>query len=313
MKKTLTAAAVAAVISPVGSLTLVEGVSADTNVSIGGYVRGGYYYLTPDEGESTGRFEYRGRFQADMQDDNGLRATLRLQGTDGGGQTGGTGQANVIVDRALIRFAGFRLGFSDTFETTFHGYGNFVERRDGDYGFDQGFFFDYTNSFSFFDYGIGIQDTDFEGGATNAEVDPYVGIGFNFVGVALKGTALLDADAGESQLKFSANYSLGGLQLKAWFRDQTGENKYSAGATSGDADTVGIDADNASFGGSVRFQFLDQIGVGLGYSGNDLDGSDEFIISATYDIVPGLSFRPELAFVNDFDDVDIGFRLYRTF
>ena len=137
MKKTLTAAAITAVVSPVGSLALVSGASADTNVSIGGYVRGGYYYETFDDTESTGRFEYRGRFQVDAADDNGLRATLRLQGTDGGGNSGGTSDANVGIDRALIRFAGFQFGYSDAFDSTFHGYGNFVERRDGDYGFDQ--------------------------------------------------------------------------------------------------------------------------------------------------------------------------------
>ena len=86
MKKTLTAAAICAVVSPIGSLTLVSGASAqDTNVSLGGYVRGGYYYLDDDDGPSTGRAEYRGRLQLDARSDNGLRGTLRLEGTDGGG------------------------------------------------------------------------------------------------------------------------------------------------------------------------------------------------------------------------------------
>jgi len=322
MKKTLTAAAVCAVVSPVGSLALVSGASADTNVSIGGYVRGGYYYETFDDTESTGRAEYRGRLQLDARDDNGLRGTLRLQGTDGGGQSGGTSDANVGIDRALLQFAGFRFGYSDSFDTTFHGYGNFVERRDGDYGFDQAFFLDYNGSFSFFDYGIGIQDSDFDGGASNADVDPYFGIGFNFLGASLKGSYLLDTDAGEGQFKGSANYSIAGFQIKGWFRSQSGENRYSAsgdvarGDAGDDENGDGIDADNTSFGGSVRYQIADNFGIGVGYSENDLDDSGEFVISATYNIVPGLSFRPEVAFIEnsvDNDSVDVGFRLYRTF
>ena len=323
MKKTLTAAAVCAVVSPIGSLALVSGASAqDTNVSLGGYVRGGYYYLDDDDGPSTGRFEYRGRLQLDARSDNGLRGTLRLQGTDGGGQTGGTGQANVIIDRALLQFAGGRLGFSDTFETTFHGYGNFIERRDGDYGFDQGFFVDYTGSFAGFSYGIGVQDTDFEGGVTNSDVDPYFGVGYDIAGVGVRASYTQSTDDGEGQFKFSGTYGIAGINLKAWFRGQTGENRYSAAGdvARGDADDDengdGIDADNSSFGGSASYSINSAVSVAIGLSSNDLDDSTEIIIGATYNIVPGLSFRPEIAFLesdNDTDDVDIGFRLYRTF
>ena len=105
-------------------------------------------------------------------------------------------------------------------------------------------------------------------------------------------------------------------------RDRTGENRYSAAGdvARGDADDDengdGIDADNSSYGGSASYSINSAVSVAIGLSSNDLDDSTEIIIGATYNIVPGLSFRPEIAFLegdNDTDDVDIGFRLYRTF
>ena len=307
MKKTLTAAAVCAVISPIGSLAFVSGASAaDTNVSLGGYVRGGFYYLDDDDGPSTGRFEYRGRLQLDARSDNGLRGTLRLQGTDGGGQNGGTGNADVGIDRALLQYAGGRLGFTDSFHTTFHGYGNFVERRDGDYGFDQAFLVDYTGSYAGFSYGVGIQDTDFDGGATNSDVDPYFGLGYDIAGASLKFSYLQDTDAGEGEFKISGNYAIAGAKVKAWYRDSSDPNKYGATATQ----------DGAAYGATASYSINDSLSVGIGYSENDDDDSTEIIFGATYNIVPGLSFRPELALLEGAggtDDVDIGFRLYRTF
>lgn len=300
MKKTLTAAAVCAVISPIGSLALVSGASAaDTNVSLGGYVRGGYYYKDVDAGSSTGRFEYRGRLQLDAKSDNGVRGTLRLQGSSG---DGGTSDANDAIDRALIQYNGFRFGYTDSFHTTFHGYGNFIERQDGDYGFHQAFLLDYTGSAGGFSYGIGLQDRDFNGGETNSDVDPYFGVGFGLAGASIKASFVQDTDAGAGEFKLSANYSLGGAKLKAWFRDSSDANKYGATATN----------DGSAYGASASFSINDAMSIGLGYSANDDDDTDLINASLKWAIVPGLSFRPEIDLYGN-DDVEFGFRLYRTF
>ena len=57
---------------------------------------------------------------------------------------GGAVDANVGIDRALISLGGFRIGYSDSYTTTHHGYGLPVEKYDGPYGYDQAIFLDYT-------------------------------------------------------------------------------------------------------------------------------------------------------------------------
>jgi len=299
MKKTLTAAAVCAVMAPIGTSF------AETNVSVGGYVRGGMNYFSPDSGDATSNFTYRGRFQVDAADsETGLKGTLRLQGT------GNTSDSIDGVDRALIQYNGVRVGYSDSFQTTFHGYGNPIERQDGDYGYDQAFFIDYTGSVGGFNYGIGVQDTD-QRNSGNTDMDFYIGTGFDLAGASFKVSYLQDTNAGEGQFKLSGKYSIGGIAVNAFFRDQSGPNRYSNGYTAADGATPAVLGDVASWGIGGKFAINDAMSVGIAATGNDNDDSEEFAATLFYQIAPGLSFRPEIHVADP--GTNVGFRLYRTF
>jgi hypothetical protein len=294
MKKTLTAAAVAAIIAPIGATY------AETNVTVGGYARTGFNFFMPDEGDDSTNFTYRGRFQVDARNDAGVRGTLRLQGD------GNTSDGNVAIDRALIQYNGFRIGYSDSFQTTHHGYGNPVERQDGDYGFDQAHFIDYTGSISGFSYGIGVQDTD-QRNEGNTDLDFYIGTGFELAGANVKVSYLQDTNAGEGQYKISAGYALGGFSLNAGFRGQTGANVYGATPTDPADEEDGI----ASYWAGAKFGLNDAMSVGLGFSANDNEDSEAFTATLFWSIAPDLSFRPEIHVADP--GTNVGFRLYRTF
>ena len=295
MKKTLTAAAVCAVLAPVG-----VAFSSDTNVSVGGYARTGFNFFMPDEGDDTTNFTYRIRFQVDAKNDAGVRGTLRLQ------RDGSSSDGNGVADRALIQYNGFRLGYSDSFQTTFHGYGNPVERQDGNYGYDQASFIDYIGSLGGFNYGVGIQDTD-QRNAGNTDLDFYIGTGFDLAGASFKVSYLQDTNAEEGQYKISAGYSVGGISLNLGFRDQTGPNIYSAG---GDSD-AGVLGDVASWWAGAKFSLNDAMSIGLGATGDDGDDSEAFTATLFWDVAPGLSFRPEVHVADP--GTNLGFRMYRTF
>lgn len=307
MKKTLTAAAVCAIVSPLASLTVMSqaGAAEGTNVSVGGYVRGQYIYQDPDVGDAFGEFGYRARLQFDSTTETSLGKVigqLRVQGTNGAS----SGDANAGIDRALIRIGNFRFGYSDSWQTTFHGYGNSIERQDGDYGFDQAIFADYAGSIGGFKYGVGVQDTD-DAGDPSTDADPYFGVGFEAAGFDVAVSYLHDTENKEGQYKLSAAGSFAGLNVNAWFRDQTGATRYSAGAA------AGAPADNSSYGGSVKYAFSDAMALGLGYSENDTDDSRQIAATLFWDPVAGVNIRPEIVLYEDNKNMDVGFRIYRRF
>ncbi len=271
----------------------------ETCLSINGYARVGYYYLDQDVGPELGRFEYRARlnFDARNETDYGtLRSQIRIQGD------GNEGDAVAVIDRLLISLGGFRLGYSDSWQTTFHGYGNYIERRDGDYGYDQAIFLDYTYSANGFSAAIGVQDTDFVGGAANRNIDPYVGLGYTGSSWSLAASFLYDTQNEEGQWKVSGTVApIEEIELKAWYRGQTGANRYS---------TDGLDTD--SWGGHIRYNFSEAVSFGLTYSDNDNANAAQYGLGMFWQAAPGLSVRPEVVIFEN-DDFEVGARIYRTF
>jgi len=273
----------------------------ETCLSINGYARVGYYYIDNGgvAGPEQGRFEYRARlnFDARNETDYGtLRSQIRIQGD------GREGDANAVIDRALISLGGFRIGYSDSFQTTFHGYGNYIERRDGLYGFDQAIFLDYTYSANGFSVGVGVQDTDGVGGAVNRNIDPYIGVGYTGSSFSVAASYLHDTQVDEGQWKVSATVTpVEGLDLKAWYRDQTGVNRYAGGTN------------NAFWGVSARYAFTEDVTLGLGYTDSDAVQSAQYAATLFWQVAPGLSFRPEVVIFENARDWEVGARIYRTF
>lgn len=125
-------------------------------------------------------WDYRGRLNIDVRNETEwgtLRSQLRLQGGDTNQQDG-----PVAVDRALISVGGFRLGYSDSFTTTHHGYGYHRAIADGFYSYDQAIFFDYTWAANGFSATIGVQDSESAGAQFNNSggiADFYVGFKYS--------------------------------------------------------------------------------------------------------------------------------------
>ena len=202
---------------------------------------GGYKYT-----ENTSSWTVRGRLNFDVRNETEygtLRSELRLQG----GDADASGDQNVAIDRALIHLAGFRLGYSDTYWTTNHGYGaGSPAINDGLYNYDQAIFFDYTAKLmDGVSVTVGVQDSN--GGSTGASSpDLYVGMNATFGSLTVAATAMRDDvvagkmmrrpsrpidDGDEWAYKVSAIMGLGdsGWQVGGWYMKDDGGTQYVTG------------------------------------------------------------------------------------
>ena len=110
---------------------------------------------------------YRVRLNVDVRNETEwgtLRSQLRIEtaGDPANPQSGDTNTQDgiAVIDRALISVGGFRLGYSDSFTTTHHGYGyGGGAMNDGFYNFDQAIFLDYTWAANGFSVTVGAQDS----------------------------------------------------------------------------------------------------------------------------------------------------------
>ena len=299
----------------------------ETCLNINGYVRVDFTKGLRDSGDDVSDWTYRTRlnFDARNETDYGtLRSQIRIQG-DGGGD----GDANAGIDRALISLAGFRLGYSDSYTTTLHGYGLPVEKYDGNYGYDQAIFFDYTYAANGFSATVGVQDSGSQ-----------IGTGLNAAG------ALTSAPSDEVNLDYYVGMSYSGSwgsvaasyiqeENGALFANAAGTNlisnsavgayKLSATITAIENLTikgyyVGDDGDNSrqvegagdyAWGVGANYNVTDTFAIRAGYY--DADGSDNenIVVGARWNPVPGLSIRPEARFNDAGEDYSI--RVYRTF
>jgi hypothetical protein len=188
---------------------------------------------------NTSSWTVRGRLNFDVRNETEygtLRSELRLQG----GDADASGDQNVAIDRALIHLAGFRLGYSDTYWTTNHGYGAGTPAiNDGFYNFDQAILFDYTDQLmDGVSVTVGVQDSN---GGVNGAASPdiYVGLNATFGGLTVAATAIrddyVDPNSGKSKdewaYKVSAIASLGdsGWQVGGWYSADDGHTQYVTG------------------------------------------------------------------------------------
>ena len=139
----------------------------ETCLKFSGYVRVTYRSWHYHDADTTKpdpthrhRVRYKGALNIDVRNETEwgtLRSRMTFQGGDQGAGTSsedvfsdgnaashGTGDANVVLNRALISLAGFRLGYSDDYWTTIGGYGFTQAVAEGFYGYGQATFFDYT-------------------------------------------------------------------------------------------------------------------------------------------------------------------------
>ncbi len=309
----------------------------ETCLNINGYVRIDYThdvdggqnagFSTPAAGAVDGNaFQYRARlnFDARNETDYGtLRSQIRLQGT----ANDGAGTA-ALVDRALISLAGFRLGYSDSYTTTLHGYGLPVEKYDGFYGFDQAIFFDYTYAANGFSATVGIQDSIGQSaGSTTTDFDYYVGGSYAGSWGSVAASYIYEEEGEE----YDAAYAPGGVLSALAGTTDEGVSAWKVSATITAVENltikgfyVGDDGNNSrqvqgagewAWGIGANYNVTDTFAVRAGYSEvdeNDLGGDSKFfVVGAQWNPVPGLSIRPEAAFGEDGESYAV--RVYRTF
>lgn len=285
----------------------------ETCMSINGYVRSTYRHNTTTTGviESPDHATWtiRGRLNIDVRNETDwgtLRSQLRLQGGDAGVAAVGS-DINVSIDRALISVAGFRLGYSDTYWTTAHGYGaGSPAVHDGFYGYDQAIFFDYTYAAENFALTVGVQDS--TGTAADSETpDYYIGGKYSDSWGNIAATYIYDQNAvdqvsgaiGGGAWKVSAQLNnLGdtGLNFGAWYMaDDDYATQYviaGHGATAALVDYQwGVQLNGAlsdNLTGYVVYTAAEAIGSSVTY----ID-SNEVVVGLVWRPITGLSIQTE--------------------
>ena len=165
----------------------------ETCLNFNGYVRTTYHKEQDDDaaGVETERtlWQVRGRFNIDARNETDwgtLRSQIRFQG-NGNGDGGNSG---IEMDRALISIGGFRAGLSDDYWTTNHGYAGVNAAGvgitifdDGNYGFSNNIFMDYTYAVDGLAITVGVEDRGFEGvtnaGGTDGQGNFYAGVNYS--------------------------------------------------------------------------------------------------------------------------------------
>ncbi len=189
------------------------------------------------------QLNYRGRLNIDVQNETEwgtLRSQLRFQG-DGGtdnsdtdsysGASESPADAAVVIDRALISLAGFRVGYSDDYWTTHGGYGYYKAEEGGPYGYSQGIFLDYTYAADGFTATVGLVDNRRSGQA--GQPDAYVGADYSGSWGRVWGTYHYDSSMAAGAWKAGAELSLAdyipGGAIKGWYASDNGGTDYVKG------------------------------------------------------------------------------------
>ena len=272
-------------------------------INFNGYVRADYTYNDIDgAAPSTSTFQYRARFNIDVRNETDygtLRSEIRFQ-ADGDASADGA----VGVDRALIHLGGFRLGYSDSYQTTHHGYGlPGIEKYDGFYGYDQAMFFDYTYAANGFSATVGFQDSNGGSGvAANPHVDAeyYAGIGYTGSMFSLAASYVHEENTDEGSYKVSATVTpVDGFTVKGWYHGDSGVTR-----------AIGANGDY-QWGVGASYQATDTLLLAAGYSDRDV-GESFWTVGAIWNAAPGLSIRPNIQFREDTGE-SYSVRVYRTF
>ena len=276
----------------------------ETCLNINGYIRTEYIY-TDNNIVETGDWRYRARLNIDARNETDwgtLRSQLRIQGD------GRATDANAVIDRALISIGGLRMGYSDLFFNTNHGYGWQRAANDGYYDFDQGILLDYTFAGNGFSATIGVQDTASVGPVLTSSdpIDVYAGVSYSGSWGRVAGSVIYDTSADEMAWKVSANITaIENLVINAWYQADNGGTPYVTGYL---APTV-----EWEWGVDVAYQVNAQFAVWAGYTDADFTDAERFGIGAIWNPVSGLSIRPEAVFGGGGNYTQVRLRVVRSF
>jgi len=278
-------------------------------IKFSGYVRSEFIYTDTGAVDVTD-WRYRARLNIDVRNDTDwgvLRSQIRIQGDGRGG-----GDANAVIDRALISLGGFRLGYSDTFWTTNNGYGWGFAANDGYYEFDQAVFLDYTFKGNGFSATIGVQDSTSGGPvpSNSGAYDAYAGLSYAASWGRVAGTVIYDDGPDELAWKVSVSISaIENVGIRAWYMADSGGTRYVRGGFGSIALNNAIEW---QWGVDISYNVNSQFTVWAGYTDADANDAGIFGLGARWDPVSGLSIRPEVLF-GEGDYVQARLRVVRSF
>jgi hypothetical protein len=259
-------------------------------------------------------WDYRGRLNIEARDETEygtLASQLRLQG----GDSDSSGDAAVGVDRALISLGGgegaFRIGYTDTYWTTNHGYGGGPATgavfSDSYYNFDQALIFDYTFSVDVFGLTVGVQDTD----ATTDQLDVYGGVNVATDFGTYAFTAIRESETEAVAYKGSVDIPIGDWTAHGHYMwDEDGMSRYVS--ADGLSDTIqhqwgvqlsGKVADTLTVYGlySVATSDID------GGANDDIDGAELTVWTAGIQWTPVIGLAVNFEYGHETRTADLGY------
>ena len=258
---------------------------------------------------SQGTWSYRARVNmtAKNETDYGtLTSAIRFQ-ADGDGSA----VADVGIDRALISLAGLRVGYTDQYWATNHGYGTAGPIRDDPSGFDQAIILDYTFAADAFAFTIGLQneqadsndDTDGNPGYFGAE-NPDIYAGFNVSGSWGSFAATLGHNTDNETTAGRVSLSLtvvDGLEIKGLY----------AGKFDEDEDNNFV-AENWEYGIGFNYQATEDFNVYVSHFDADSDDAAGTVVGSNWAFADGIRVQSEITFLET-DQKDFRTRVVRSF
>lgn len=255
----------------------------ETCLKFDGYARTTYEYVDNDDADAEKSWSYRTRLniRAREETDMGtLESYIRLQ-ADGSGEA----DANIGADRALLSLGGFRIGYTDQYWSTNHGYGTPGPIDDAPSGFDQALMMDYNLSLDSLNVTLGVQD---EAG-TGDDMDFYAGM--NYAGDSFDMAVTLGYTGISEELAYRLSMSLNlieNLTIKALYAGKAEEDTVSNFLTS-----------NWEYGVGLNYQATDSFNIYVSYYDEDVDEGGAFVIGGKYALTTNFSVQAESTISED--------------
>jgi hypothetical protein len=262
--------------------------------------------LNTDDETSYHDWDYRARLNVRARNETEygtLASRIRFEANGGGdnhndlvSNAEGPGDANAIVDWAVISLAGFRVGYADSYWATAGSYGYYNARYDGNYGFTTNLFFDYTYAANGWTATIGVADDNKSGEAGAPDV--YGGLTYSGGGWYMAGIVYHDSSADNYAWKFRADYNFGnGFKFGGWYAADDGETDYVKGHYWGITSAMNLTDNMVLFGGYGAYD--DTYNTSAATQGD----YDTWTAGISWYVVPGLLIQPEYTATSyDYED-----------
>lgn len=260
----------------------------ETCLKFEGYARTTYEYTDNDEEDADKAWTYRTRLNVRAKEETDLgtlESYIRLQADGGDTDPDPLVDADLGIDRALISLGGFRIGYTDVYWTTNHGYGTPGPIDDAPSGFDQAMLMDYTFSMESLEFTLGIQD---ELG-TGEDMDLYAGM--SYAGDEFSVAATLGYTGVSEELSYRVSVTLDmieDLTLKALYAGKAEEDTVSNFLSS-----------NWEYGVGLNYQATDAVNIYASFYDSDVDDGNAFVLGGSYDVTTNLNVQAETTISED--------------